>query len=765
MGGILDHVITSEGVSPSDVLVTDVGLSDHFLMTWSISMTPPSPTYTKITRRKWQHFDATAFLDDLSKSELCVDPPTDTSADHLADTFDLVIGGLLDEHAPMATFTVRERSHHQPWFDNECRKARRKARRLARRCETATSGSEEKQAWRSALRAARKLSHQKASDYWKAKITLAGKNQRHVWQSVNQLLGEGRNNARAGSFSAATYHDHMDKKIADIRASTSTATEATFSNCTTSAMYEFVPITTEEVVKVVMSSPAKQCSLDVLPTWLMKEAIPLLAPFVAQIFNNSFAIGRFPSKWKHAIVKPLLKKAGAEESSPANFRPVSNLTFVSKVLERIANHQLTKYLSESRLLPRFQSAYRRGHSTETALLKVFSDVVNAIDSGQLALLSLLDMSAAFDTVDHDILIQRLSRSFGIKDRALSWLESYITGRTQSVHLAGEETPPRRVTSGVPQGSVLGPLLFVLYTADVEKIIQAHGLLHHCYADDTQLYFFCKPSQSAELKHRVTLCISGISEWMSSNRLKLNPSKTEFMWCTTLRRRHQLDDSIFAVGGSEVQPAHTIRNLGVQLDSCLTMTDHVSQLVRSCFYQLRRIKSIRKLIPTSTAVTLVNSFIVSRVDYCNSLLSGLPTCQLARLQSVLNSAARLIYGRTKSDHVTDLLRDNLHWLRIPQRISYKLCLITYKAINNQMPDYIAEFCIRVADNQSRSRLRSSSRNLMQVPRTATGFGDCSFSIAGPTAWNSLPDHVRNAPSLETFKSKLKTHLFRLSYNCP
>src|ERR1700733_9188686 len=145
-----------------------------------------------------------------------------------------------------------------------------------------------------------------------------------------------------------------------------------------------------------------------------------------------------------------------------------------------------------------------------------------------------------------------------------------------------------------------------------------------------------------------------------------------------------------------------------------MVDHVSQLVRGCFYQLRRIKSIRRLIPTSTAVTLVNSFLVSRVDYCNSLLSGLPTCQLERLQSVLNSAARLIYGRTKSDHVTDLLRDNLHCLRIPQRIAYKLCLITYMSLNNQMPDYIADFCFRVADNQSRSRLRSSSKNLLQVP---------------------------------------------------
>src|ERR1043165_9136891 len=252
--------------------------------------------------------------------------------------------------------------------------------------------------------------------------------------------------------------------------------------------------------------------------------------------------------------------------------------------------------------------------------------------------------------------------------------------------------------------------------------------------------------------------------MTSNRLKLNPCKSEFIWCTAIRRKHLLDGSTFALGDAEVHPADTIRNLGVHFDSCMTMTAHVSQLVRGCFYQLRRIKTIRRFIPTSTAVVLVNSFIVSRVDYCNSLLAGLPTCQLNRIQSILNSAARVIYGRTPSDHVTDLLRDNLHWLRVPQRITYKLCLITYKSLNDCMPDYISDFCIRVADNRNRSRLRSSSKNLLQVPRSSTRFGDCSFSVAGPTAWNSLPDHVKNAPSLETFKSKLKTYLFKQSYDC-
>src|SRR6218665_153414 len=182
-----------------------------------------------------------------------------------------------------------------------------------------------------------------------------------------------------------------------------------------------------------------------------------------------------------------------------------------------------------------------------------------------------------------------------------------------------------------------------------------------------------------------------------------------------------------------------------------MTVHVSQPVRGCFYQLRRIKTIGKFISTSAAVNLVNRFIVFRFDYYKSatvlgLLAGLQTGQLDRigLQPELNSTAPFIYLRTPSDHTTDLLRDNLHWLRVPQRIAFKLCLITYKSLNDRrMSHYISYFCIRVVADK---RLRSSSKNLLLVPRSSTKFGDCSFSIAGPTAWNSLPDNVKNASSV-------------------
>ena len=173
-------------------------------------------------------------------------------------------------------------------------------------------------------------------------------------------------------------------------------------------------------------------------------------------------------------------------------------------------------------------------------------------------------------------------------------------------------------------------------------------------------------------------------WTASNRLQLNPGKTEFLWCSTARRLHLIDSGVFSLGGGHITASTSVRDLGAYFDRDMSMTTHVNRPVSSSFYQLRRIKTIRRSLPTTTAITLINSFVISRIDYCNSLLCGLPSYQLARVQSVLNAAARIIYGGKRFDHVTPLLRDRLHWLRVPERVHFKLCLIAFKALNHLAP---------------------------------------------------------------------------------
>ena len=244
---------------------------------------------------------------------------------------------------------------------------------------------------------------------------------------------------------------------------------------------------------------------------------------------------------------------------------------------------------------------------------------------------------------------------------------------------------------------------------------------------------------------------------------LNPSKSRFLWCSSPRRVLLLDRSAFVLRDGSVDVSSVVRNLGAFFDITMSMNDHINRLVRASCYQLRRIKSIRHDLPKSTTIQLVNSFIISRVDYCNSILAGVPKYQLDRLQSILNVAARLIFDYTRYDHITPLLRDQLHWLRVTQCIDFKRCLMVFKALHGLASGYISDYCVRVSTNQRRSNLRSASHNCLVVPppsMTIT-FGERSFGICGPTTWNSLPDSVKDADSFDVLKS-LKTYLFGLSY---
>ena len=527
----------------------------------------------------------------------------------------------------------------------------------------------------------------------------------------------------------------------------------------------FEQVSVLDVERLISAAPNKCCSLDPVPTWLLKKCSHELAPYVAMMCNRSLKEGYLPASQKTALVTPLLKKSGLDPADLKNYRPVSNLSFISKLVERAACLQMNAFLDVSGTLPSHQSAYRKYHSTETALLKVLSDLATAADGGQVSLLSLLDLSAAFDTVDHGILIKRLQNTHGVEGTALRWITSYLTDRTQRVVRAGSSSSAiMKLDSGVPQGSVLGPVLFLLYTVDILKIINQHGLHGHCYADDTQTYVHCSVAAASEIHLRLLPCIESIDSWMAVNRLKLNGDKTEFMWVGSKRNLQKIQQNALPVSGASVVPTSVVRDLGVYIDSELSMKDHVNKLTRRCYFQLRQLRVIRRSLTKEAARTLLHAFVVSRLDYCNSLLAGVPKGILNKLQSIQNSAARLYAGHGKFDHITPPMRDELHWLRIPERINFKLCTLVYKALHGMAPAYIQDLCLPTAINPNLTGHRSASRGDLFVPRMITmKYGKRSFGAAGPMAWNSLPQDIRKSDSLEVFKSRLKTFLFKQSYD--
>lgn len=437
-----------------------------------------------------------------------------------------------------------------------------------------------------------------------------------------------------------------------------------------------------------------------------------------------------------------------------------NLSFVAKVIEKCAATQLVEHLHTNSLADPLQSAYRARHSTETALIKVLSDITTDIDSRRVAFVVLLDMSAAFDTVDHDILLDRLEMRYAISGTAHAWFESYLKGWASQVSISGTLSDPVTVNFGVPQGSVLGPLLFTCYSTPIGEIIRSHQLGYHSYADDYQIYASFDPRIPGDMENtltKVTECITEIRNWLSANYLKLNDSKSELFITGSYHNLKLLDlaDIELAIGGSSIKLSPVIRNLGCFLDSNMSLTPHVNNLRKTILFHIRNLWRIRRFIDKETCHHAVRALVTSRLDYCNALFTLLSAKDVSRLQRLQNSAARLVFAVGRRVDATPLIQ-TLHWLPVQKRIVYKVVLYIFKALNNLAPPYLAEqFSVYVPARSLRSAMDT---NRLVVPRSNLTIGDRSFKVTAAKAWNSLPIHLRTAQSTETFKSNLKTYLF-------
>ena len=278
-----------------------------------------------------------------------------------------------------------------------------------------------------------------------------------------------------------------------------------------------------------------------------------------------------------------------------------------------------------------------------------------------------------------------------------------------------------------------------------------------YADDIQLYSVFDPKIPMDAEcalHKLSVCVKDVKAWMVANKLQLNEGKTDLIIFGSSSRLKSVEHLSFHTNNAFINPSTSVRNLGVTFDNKMTMSAHVSQLCKSVNFHLRNIGKIRPYIDESTCHAVVRSLVLSRLDYCNSLLTVATKSNVNRLQKLQNKAAKLIFKKKRRDHVSPLLKE-LHWLPVSERVIFKTGLLTFKSLMHTSPKYISSRLQRYVPARA---LRSSSSNLLFIPRTNTRAGSGAFSCAAATVWNSLPSDVRHATSMGRFKRILKSHLF-------
>ena len=384
----------------------------------------------------------------------------------------------------------------------------------------------------------------------------------------------------------------------------------------------------------------------------------------------------------------------------------------------------------------------------------------SIDDGNISVLTMLDLSAAFDTIDHDILLDRLFYTFGIQENALKLIRTYLQDRNQKIKINNLYSQDLPVSFGVPQGSVLGPLLFTMYIFPIKNVINKDIFHYHLYADDTQLYSVYKPDNISKAVLDISDGTKEINNWMTENKLKMNADKTEIMICGSVQKLNNVNFDSIVIDDDAISISESVRNLGFYFDKNFNLNVHISNIRKSCYNEIRKISHIRPYLNEKCTVQLVISLVLSKLDYCNCLFFNMSNYNFNQLQLVQNHAARLVKKAHKRSSATSILFE-LHWLPVKQRVSYKIALIVFKCLNNDdFPIYLKELITIYTPSRT---LRSCDKFLLKKPfMKLLTFGQKSFSFAAPEVWNSLPFEIRSCNNFNIFKKKLKTHFFRIAF---
>ena len=811
-GGTLDLVFVSNDIVSKieNIAVSPNGTpSDHYLVHYAINCKINKSDSTETASfRNFKMIDLDVFKKDLCNSRLVKTDVAELNLDELTELYNEELTRLLNKHCPVVKKKISKywhKSKKDQWFDDEITIVLRNCRKAERKWEKSklvTNKEIYKQLQKKynvLVKFKRKLHHSNS-------FISMHKDKRRLFNKLNKLLGKEKtslpnnddheklSNDFLNYFNAkiSTIRSHVDNERNKLNVNsdiTCNASNSTFDcpscNFDGEKMKSFKQLTLDDLKNVISLMNKKFCSLDPIPTWLLFSCSDILAPILLSIINMSLSTGYFPSSLKKAVIKPTIKNRSGNPELLSNYRPVSNIPFLSKLIEKIVLLQLDQHLTDNNLYCSRQSGYRRFHSCETLNISLFDNILKNIDEGSVVALLLLDMSAAFDTVDHSLLLTSLINDYGIEGAVLKWFDSYLENRLYCVNIHDCFSNFLCAYFGVPQGSILGPILFVLYTKHLQHIAMKHGLEIQLYADDTQLYIAFKPLDNKIIVCKTKECLNEIKHWLCSRYLKLNEEKTKLvLLCKpSVQIAFQQDKCLhnFCIPTDVCDISEEnwnlnpeIKSLGVHLDQNLNMKKHISDVKKYCIGQLRSWRKITEFLNEEVRLMLVKQLLLSKIDYNNSLLIGIPNSAINGLQFIINCAIRFIYNLHYHEHVTPFIVKS-HILPVKYRIDFKICLMVYNCMHCLAPSYLQHLLkwntpthsvIPVPDKtlcHSGFKPRTTQDpSLLVIPTdfgNRTKYRSRSFSHYAPRCWNKLPYDIRSCDCKETFKTKLKTYLFQ------
>lgn len=735
-----DELMSTVGTIPCD------GISDHRMVYTELKLRAVRPGPRLITFRCFNYFDYDKFLEDLYNLPW-MNVIVEKNIDEKISTFNRFILELFNKHAPLIERRVSK--PRAPWLTDNLKMIMKLRDRALQKFKRSRS-EEDWISYKKLRNFAVESTRGEKSAYLRS--ICVEKNSSKTWRALrNMNIRSGRVNVIPTSIS---HPEDISEHFASFSRNSSDVDPQTIDFYSNGRFdpgdsFSISMTSAAEVNSILNDLKSDALGIDNINATMLKYCSPFIDDVIVNIINSSIEESYYPDAWKVSIGRPIPKKNDVD--SYDDLRVISILPTISKIFEKVLYNQIYKFVKK-KILPESQCGFRRGFSTATALTTVLNDLMEAHDRGMASALILLDYSKAFDTIDHGLLISKLIY-YGFDDPAVSLLHSYLQRRSQRIFSNGIYSSPRDVHTGVPQGSILGPLLFIIYTADIL------GSVSHCkvqaYADDVQLYMHFDPSDVGVVNDRLNEEMANIASISRQHALNLNAKKTVLLCFSSMNTRQVLRNALnVSVGDTRLPLSESARNLGLHLDVDLRFCGHVRSLLRRAYTNLKLLYSNRHVLSQSLKRVLCESLVLSHFTYCDFLYGPcLRRLEKDRIQRVQNNCCRLIYGLRKFDHISGALIST-GWLNMDGRRKLHLADFTVKLLRSpDSPKHLLSGFVSVESRHGRGT-RFGGRFL--VPRHRTAMFCRSFIYCAVSLLNSLPEDLRNL-SVNRFRVKYKQYL--------